>query len=175
MLYDLEKDFRAKAAVMEVVTAVLEVEAPIEANRFARAVCRAFDFGRMTPDRSEQIVGLVPEGLVHTDVVGRFIWREERQWENWTRYRTSNGDPSKKPFETRKPEEVSAFEYQNALVDFVQRSHSMTQDDLVVELARCFGTRRVYDPTKLMIRTVLDDAVQKGLVKFDGDMYAPTN
>jgi hypothetical protein len=175
MLYDLEKDFRAKAAVMEVVTAVLEVEAPIEANRFARAVCRAFDFGRMTPDRSEQIVGLVPEGHVHTDVVGRFIWREERQWENWTRYRTSNGDPSKKPFETRKPEEVSAFEYQNALVDFVQRSHSMTQDDLVVELARCFGTRRVYDPTKLMIRTVLDDAVQKGLVKFDGDMYAPTN
>ena len=175
MLYDLKKDFRAKAAVMDVINAVLEVEAPIEANRFARAVCRAFDFGRMTPDRSEQIVGLVPRGLVHTDVVGRFIWREERQWESWTRYRTSNGDPMKQPFETRKPEEVSAFEYQNALVDFVQRAHSMTKDDLVVELARCFGTRRVYDPTKLMICTVLDDAVQKGLVKFDGDMYSPSN
>jgi hypothetical protein len=163
VLYALGKDPRTKAPVLAVIAAVLEAEAPVEANRFGKLVCHAFGFGRVTPDRVEQLLNLVPAGQIHSDVIGRFVWREERQWETWTGYRTSVDGM------TRRMHEISSREFRNALVDFVQRSHSMNVDDLVRELATSFGVQKLSAAIKTIIETAVEDAIITGAVRREGD------
>jgi hypothetical protein len=167
-MYALGADPKATAKVMELAMAVLDIEAPIEATRFGRTVCRAFDFGQAKTARIEQIIGLLPPGLVRSDVVGRFVWREESQWENWMRYRRSDAPAS------RVATEISYFEYRAAVIDFVELAHSMSVEDVVSELAAVFGIQRVSASIRSVFDSVISEILRVGdLILDEGLLRLP--
>jgi len=166
-MYALGKDPAAAKLVTELAMAVLDAEAPIEATRFGRVVCRAFDFGQAKTPRIEQIIGLLPPALVHVDVVGRFLWREDRQWETWSAYRMADSAV------TRNPGEVSYFEYRNALVDFLARVHSLSVEDAVRELAHVVGLQKISAQNRTLFQGVINEAVSTGAVRREGDTLRP--
>lgn len=168
-LYALGSDPEATAAVLDVAMAVLDAEAPIEASLFGRTVCRAFEFGQAKGQRIEQIIDLLPPGLVHADVVGRFVWREQDQHDNWMRYRRSEAPAPRAAFE------ISYFEYRAAILDFVGLAHSIDVEDVVRELATAFGVKRIGAAIRKVYDSVISEMIRTGVVVLDNGLLRLPN
>lgn len=168
-LYALGSDPAAKAAVLDVAMAVLDAEAPIEASLFGRTVCRAFEFGQAKGPRIEQIIALLPPGLVHNDVVGRFVWREQDQQKDWTRYRRSEAPAPRAAFE------ISYFEYRAAILDFVGLAHSIDIEDVIRELATAFGVKRVSAAIRKVYDSVISEMIRTDVVVLESGLLRLPN
>lgn len=160
-------DHYARREIVAMISKVLDVEAPIEVNRLGKAVCRGFGFNRVTPARIEQIISLVPKNQIKKDAIGRFAWKSKAEWETWTRYRTSVGEMA------RSAEEISVFEYGNALVDFVERAHSLDYEEAIRELANAFGFQRVSAQIKSAIEAAIRATVKAGRLVQEGKTLHP--
>lgn len=164
-IYTWQTDPTARRILLDLIDDVIATEAPVEAERFARAVYGAFDFKRVSTDRIDQMISLVPRNQVKVDVVGRFVWKEAGQWNTWTGYRTST------KIAHRTVSQISAYEYTNALTDFVDRSRSLRHEDALSELAHAFGFQKITAPTRTILEKVMRAAVKSGKIILDGDTY----
>jgi hypothetical protein len=159
----------AKKRVLAAIDAVLEAEAPIEITRLAKTVCNAFGLSVVKTPRIDQIISLIPRGQIKKDSIGSFVWRSKDEWSQWTRFRTSIG------VATRTPMEIPAIEYGNALVDFVQRAHSLEHDDALKEIAQAFGIQRLTAQTKTNIEKAMKETVKTGKLVFSNGVYQELN
>ena len=155
----------ARKEILAMIDAVLAAEAPVQVERMAKTVCRAFGFNRVNPARIRQIIGLVPKGQIQADSIGNFAWRTDAEWETWTRYRTSVGEMS------RAADEIPVIEYGNALVDFVDRAYSLDFDEAVKEVAKAFGFQRPSAQIKATIEGALRETAATGAVVLDGRTF----
>ena len=108
-------------------------------------VCKALNFGRVSPDRVAQVLSLVPKKQFSKDIVGRFIWHESVDPNQWTYYRTSIGES------VRSSDEISYTEYANALVDLVKNHMAVSIENAVRELAATFGFQKLNANVRALI------------------------
>lgn len=143
----------ALKSITKLFTAILSAEAPIQSDRFAKFVCKSLGYGRIVPDRINQVLSLVPKKQIKKDLLGLFVWNSTDDPQNWLKYRTSLGESS------RNHEEISSREYVNALIDIVQRAHSFGYEDAIKAVAEIFGFKRV----TLDVRTSISLSFKNGI------------
>jgi hypothetical protein len=159
-------DAHARADLMAIVNQILTAEAPIEAERFGKLVCRCLKFGRVSPERVEQVFSLIPSGQTTQDVIGRFVWHADQDPTTWDGFRTSSQAD-------RQSHEISVAEYSNALADLVSKDPPVARDDATRAIASVFGWQKVAKLIKGNIDIALREAVRSGRVTQTGEDLFP--
>ena len=163
----LDGDPESKAYIQHLINQALIIEGPIESERLAKTVCKALNFGRVSPDRVAQVLSLVPKKQFSKDIVGKFVWHESVDPNQWIYYRTSIGES------VRSSDEISYTEYANALVDLVKNHMAVSIENAVRELAATFGFRKLNANVRALIEKVLARAVKDGKVSLVDGEYRP--
>jgi hypothetical protein len=130
-------------------------------------VCKALNFGRVSPDRIKQVLSFVPKKQITKDIVGRFVWHESLDPDQWKFYRTSIGES------VRSSDEISYTEYVNALIHMIENHLAVSSENTVRELAATFGFRKVNANVRTLIEKVLARAVKDGKVLLTDGEYRP--
>ena len=163
------KDTSARADLIAIVGKILSTEAPIEAERFGKLVCRCLGFGRVSPDRVEQVLAMVPNAQKTTDAIGRFVWHADQDPTAWRGYRTSS-------LGERASHEISVAEYTNALADLVSKDPPVGVEDAIRAVSSMFGWLRMAKLIRENIDTAFESAVRsRRIVRNGDDLHPPAN
>ena len=132
---------------------MLNFEAPIQDDRLAKTVLRNLSFGRISPERITDILSFIPRKQFTKDPIGRFVWSADQDPLTWQNYRISLNES------TRSADEISSYEYINALVDIVNRQRAVNHENAVRELGATFGFRKI----NANVRDIIEVAIKRGL------------
>jgi hypothetical protein len=165
LLDEAKFDPAKKAQILALIDEVLTLEAPIEAQRFAKMVCNCLSFGRVSPDRVKEVLGFIPASQKTNDPIGSFIWHANQNSSTWQDYRVSLGTI------TREPDEISVLEYGNALVDITTRVRSISHEEAVREAARLFGFQRLTTKCRDSIEEAFRQSVASGRIQINEGEY----
>jgi hypothetical protein len=154
----IDGDPESRDYVRYLINQALVVEGPIESERLAKMVCKALNFGRVSPDRIKQVLSFVPKKQITKDIVGRFVWHESLDPDQWKFYRTSIDES------VRSSDEISYTEYVNALIHMIENHLAVSSENTVRELAATFGFRKLNANVRTLIEKVLARAVKDGKV-----------
>lgn len=160
-------DRRAIKELSDLFDEILNMEAPIEMERFGKLVCNSLGYGRVVPDRLYQVLSFVPKKQIVGDAIGSFIWNKDQNEKSWSLYRTSINEA------VRNHNEICVSEYANALVDIVHRSHSFGREDALKSIAEIFGFKRITAPIRLSIEQGMKKAVRQRRILIVDDEYRP--
>jgi hypothetical protein len=72
-------DRRAIKELSDLFDEILNMEAPIEMERFGKLVCNSLGYGRVVPDRLYQVLSFVPKKQIVGDAIGSFIWNKNNK------------------------------------------------------------------------------------------------
>jgi hypothetical protein len=160
---------QARTDLVALINQVLHAEAPVEAERLGKIVCRCLNFGRISPERVAQVLSFVPKAQITNDAIGRFVWHADQDPATWGHYRTSSGEAD------RKSHEISVAEYTNALVDLVSKDPPIRRVDAVRTVAAFFGFQKLARLIATNLETAVSAAVAAGAVRqADEDLYPST-
>ena len=143
----------AKDFIFKQIELVLNFEAPIQDDRLAKTVLRNLSFGRISPERITDILSFIPRKQFTKDPIGRFVWSADQDPLTWQNYRISLNES------TRSADEISSYEYINALVDIVNRQRAVNHENAVRELGATFGFRKI----NANVRDIIEVAIKRGL------------
>jgi hypothetical protein len=161
------QDPQARATLVGLINQVLHAEAPVEAERLGKIVCRCLNFGRISPDRVEQVLSFVPRSQITKDKIGRFVWHADQDPATWSHYRTSSDEAD------RKSHEISVAEYTNALVDLVSKDPPIPRADATRTVAAFFGFRKLAKLISTNVEIAVRAAISAGRVNASGDDLNP--
>jgi hypothetical protein len=137
----------------------VEKEGPIHKDVVKRRVAELFQV-RMGNRISQKLDSAIFTVKTGNDVKsnGNFLWPENMKY---TTLRIYNGGSTKRPIEHVPPQEIIF-----AVIECVQNSISISEDDLVKETARLFGlraTRKVSAEIRWIIQSLIsaDKLIQK--------------
>lgn len=159
-LSDASKSRKAKDRIVTLMHKIIDAEGPIEIDRLAKLACNCLGFSRIPADRLASMKRLVPATLRKKDKIGVFCWRSDQDSEMWMRYRISLDAESK----SRKIEEISVREFGNALVDTIERVHTIGYDDAKREVAKLFGFRSLTAKTETIVDVAFKETIKLGRV-----------
>jgi len=162
-------DPQARAALVGLINQVLHVEAPEEAERLGKIVCRCLNFGRISPDRVAQVLSFVPKAQVTKDKIGRFVWHADQDPSTWGQHRTSAGEAD------RKSHEIPVAEYTNALVDLVSKDPPIPRADANRTVAAFFGFQKLARLIAANLETAVSAAIKAGAVRQAGEDLHPAD
>ena len=74
---------QARTDLVALINQVLHAEAPVEAERLGKIVCRCLNFGRISPERVAQVLSFVPKAQITNDAIGRFVWHADQDPATW--------------------------------------------------------------------------------------------
>ncbi len=161
-LWDQASCERAQRLLMQVMSEVLAVEAPIEATRLAKYVCTVLGFERILKPRVEVVKACLPEENVTRSKFGDFVWATPNQADTWTSWRHSSD-------RIRQPEEIAPQEYCNALRYIIADLGSLAPDDCKEALRFQFGFKTKSPKLNAHIDAIFDHAVATGVVAISDD------
>jgi hypothetical protein len=160
---------QARAMLVGLINQVLHAEAPVEAERLGKIVCRCLNFGRISPDRVAQVLSFVPKSQITKDKIGRFVWHADQDPATWSQYRTSSGEAD------RKSHEIPVAEYTNALVDLVSKDPPIPRADAVRTVAAFFGFQKLARLIAANLETAVSAAIKAGAVCQVGEDLYPAD
>ncbi|MFD6166345.1 DUF4011 domain-containing protein [Oerskovia sp. NPDC060287] len=150
---------RSKKIVRAEIDDIIATEGPILVDRLARTLAGRFDLTRVREGRREQILALVPRGVVKKALNGdRVAWPVDVDPEIYGGFRLNDGE------EKRDIGDVPYHELRNTMVAVVRRAHGLTDEDTLRETARVFGVGRLASKVRPRLEDVLDAAVREGLL-----------
>ena len=161
-LWDQASCDRAQRFLMQVISEVLAVEAPIEATRLAKYVCTILGFERILKPRVEVVKACLPEENVTRSKFGDFVWETPNQADTWASWRRSSE-------RVRQPEEIAPQEYCNALRYIIADLGSLAPDDCKETLRFQFGFKTKSTKLNAHIDAIFDHAVATGVVAISDD------
>jgi hypothetical protein len=164
-LEEASKSRKAKDRVSELVQKIIDAEGPIELDRLAKLACNSLGFTRVPADRLASIKRFIPASSRKKDRIGTFCWRSDQDSETWPNYRTSLDSGSK----DRAIHEISVREFSNALVDTINRVHSIEFEEGKREVARIFGFKSLTAKTDSVVDAAFDEIIKSGRVVRNGD------
>lgn len=142
----------SQARVISVIRAIIEAEAPIQADRLAKLVAGCFGLGRVNEDRRRSILQLVPREYGRSNGE-RFYWPAGVDPETWRIVRRPP-EGSNRPLD-----EVSLAEIGNAMVVVTEQAGGIAPDELKRDALNMFGGKRI----TVTIGSRLDEALQRSL------------
>lgn len=146
---------------------VLQVEAPVEANRLGRLVARRFGLKRVRQDRIDFILQHLEAGALHESTHGRFVWSQNIRPDSWKCFRRAT--PAG---EDRKVEEIAPEEIRNALVYIAEKGLGVRDQGALADLAEFFGFKRLTKGIKEHLESVITWSIESGhLRREDGRIY----
>ncbi|MBB2769117.1 UNVERIFIED_ORG: hypothetical protein GGE11_000012 [Mycolicibacterium obuense] len=158
----------AASRVRRTIEAAIEAEGPIQPDRLARIVARAFGLGRVNDDRKRAILRQVPAEYKRDDGEG-FYWPREIDPGTWRSVRCPV-EGSSRPIE-----EVGLVEIANAMVVVAEKTGGVSEDELMREALNLFGGRRLTPAIRSRLGLALGGAIDRGVLQRSaaGSIVAP--
>jgi very-short-patch-repair endonuclease len=147
---------------------LLDVEAPIVFDRFARSLAAAWNVGRVTERIREWVREALPPGAVEH---GSVLWRNAAQRDAFRGFRVpADGDGGGGD---RSAEELPPPEIEHAMLWLLRQHHALAADDLLRETARTFGIQRLGSVVRDVMERALERLVAADGCGRDGDVVRP--
>ncbi|MGQ0466145.1 MAG: DUF3320 domain-containing protein [Sporichthyaceae bacterium] len=151
--------------VRNVLREVVAREAPIHAERLAKAVAASFDLNRMSKDRMQAILAALPADTIR-DRDEDFVWAPGAVPETWTTFRVAAGG------DQRDLDQICLREIGNAMVALCRDSGGMSSAELSTETLALFGGKRKTAGIAIRLDEAREDAVRRGILRpADGDAF----
>ncbi|MDM8084880.1 DUF4011 domain-containing protein [Cellulomonas cellasea] len=145
------------AEMMDVVNA----EGPILVDRLARVTARRFELARVRGSRAEQMLRMLPGGVVVRSANGDLVaWPRALEPNSYAGYRV--------PGESRDASDVPYEELRNGMVAVVRGAFRIDEEELLRETARLFGWSRLGSNVRDRLAGVVVAAVTEGFLVHDG-------
>lgn len=152
--------FQNRNTIKQQIQTLVDTEAPISKSLLYKKVLQAWNTNRAGAKLENHLEGIIEEiNLVKT------LHHQPFYWSNITTvdYYRKN-DIEKRNIEDIAPEEVLV-----ALQEVVANNLSIEEDELLRYLARTFGFAKVGKQIDMLLRNVIDTAVNQGKVKREND------
>lgn len=139
---------------------VVRVEGPVHIDIVVRRVTLGMGYARASARIRDAIIDAVQDldGQKSVLVDGDFVWPVGADFELTARYPTS-------PATTRKIEHIAIAEIRRALLLTVEDALSLSEEDLLTQVARVFGFERRGPIVDSTLRHGLDGLLQKGTLR----------
>jgi len=122
---------------------------------------------RVVETRRALIIPAIPQDMVHSTVLGDFVFPEGVEPHEYTGFRVAG------PGERRELADIAPHEILNAMKDVAVTGHGAVAEEVLKETARLFGYSRLAAPVREVLFKVLDIAKTAGLVEeIDGRVFA---
>jgi hypothetical protein len=142
---------RSPAAVRRVLAAGIKAEGPIHVDRLLRLTAGAFGVTRLTENRREALLALLP-----SPPDDDYVWPAGFDRENWTGFRRQAAS-SDRPLEHVPPDEIC-----NAMTALCRASMGMQRDELLTQAAAVFGYKRRTPTITPLLEAAADAALAAG-------------
>ena len=157
-------DFDPVAAVAEQIIAS---EGPMSLDRLMRLIGQRAGLSRVSQRRKQLMRPAIRAELVHSTVLGEFVFPEGVQPHEYTGFRVAG------PGERRELADIAPHEILNAMKDVAVTGHGALAEEVFKETARLFGYSRLTAPVREVLVKVLDIAKTAGQVEeVDGRVFA---
>ena len=148
---------KSRALVQAEIDRVIEVEAPILADRVVQVVAHRFGLSRVRESRAAQLHRLVSGRNVRRSANGdRVVWRRDADPRQHTDFRVPRAG------EQRPLSAIPYEELRNAMVHLAREGHGVGLETLIRETARIFGVTRLASVARPRLQEVLISATREG-------------
>src|SRR5262249_41544733 len=142
---------------------------PIHCDVVIRLIAKEWGYGRISAKVTDQIVGAFA-GLPPTQRplrVGDYFWPRAHHPPLWRGFRYVTDDGATRPLEETPPEEIV-----NVAAWVVVRAISISQTELVREVAKVFGVKALTAKTSGIIEGLLGGLQTSGRARKNADKWA---
>lgn len=159
-------DVEKTEALRRFVADVVEVEAPIHFKELLNRVCAYWDIPRQYASIKKRLETVLknPLFLEEVEARGDFYWLKSMDPATYKTIRNFRSDGVSRKFSVISPEEIGAGA---RLV--LERSISLSREQLVKDTGKILGFSRVGQKSKARIEGVLDQLIEKGQAKQEGE------
>ncbi len=158
-----------RRVITDAVRETVETEGPIALDRLARVVAKRFGFDRVSAARKEFVIACVPAELIHTALLGTFVWPHQIDHATWNGYRTTPEEA------TRSLSDIAPEEIINAMKAACTGTELDTES-LMRETMAIFNQGRqirLTGPSRDRLEACIDLGLQNGrLIRIGSKMRA---
>ncbi|MFD4326086.1 DUF3320 domain-containing protein [Nocardioides sp. NPDC058538] len=152
-----------KRTVTHEIQDIVRTEGPILADRLARVLAARFGLERVRQTRADEILALVPRGMIRRAGNGdKVAWPSNLDENDYAAFRVPTAG-------RRSVEDVPYPELRNAMIAHARAAHGMRDADLMRATARTFGIQQLGSKVAERLMGVLTAAVKSGDLGRDGD------
>ena len=163
ILDQLDRSEVARSRVALAVADAIATEGPIHRDRLVKLVAAAFDLARVSPKRSDSILGVVPRGH-RKGVEPAILWDLAVDPASWGGFRVD-------PAGTRPVDHVPLREIANAMRAVCSDSGGAERGELHRDVLAIFGFKRLTQGIEVRMDEALDHALREALLERRGTSY----
>jgi hypothetical protein len=152
----------AASAVRSVIEEIVAAEGPISTERLAKLVASAFDLARVSKDRQEAILRLLPSDLVRQPDEP-FVWPRGLDLQTWRGFRSISAGVQ------RELDQISLAEIGNAMAALCAETGGMSATELATEALALFGGKRKTAGIVARLDAARLDALRRGVLACGAD------
>lgn len=154
-------DLQYRPLIIHQIYQVLELEAPISHSLLSRRIINAWGVSRLGNRLNDYLTSIYFNlKLKHTNQNGTiFYWNNEQEPEKYNVFRVSEDDDQKRNVEDLAREEIIC-----GIKEVLMTQISLSEDDLVREVAKLFGYYRLGGNIEQLFKSAIDFALQNDLI-----------
>lgn len=152
-------------ALARIVVNCVDEEGPIHEDLLARRIASAWGFQRTGNRISQKVSGAIGSAIRQGNITarGEFLW-PAYPVEIVPRGPEPNGT-------LRTVTHIAGEELERAMTLLLERSFSLSENELVIQTARLFGNQRTGSEISRRVRDVLNGAAQRGIIEKRANRY----
>jgi hypothetical protein len=156
----------AATRVRQVIEQIAAAEGPVHTRRLARLTAAAFGLRKVSEERAEAILRLVPNEL--NDASGEpFVWPPGVDQEGWRTYRRQVS------VQERPLEQISLHEIGNAMAGVARAAAGVERESLLRETYAVFGGLRLTEGVRQRLNLAVDGFLASGRLRQSADFILP--
>ncbi len=150
-----------QSKIMSQINQVLEIEAPISHTLLSRRILNAWGISRLGVRLNDYLTSIYSDMILkYTNQNGtKFYWNKEQEPTNYNIFRVPGEDSSK-----REPNDLPLEEIICGIKDVLTRQISLSEEDLIREVAKIFGYTRLGGNVEKAMKMGIDFALQSELI-----------
>lgn len=164
--YTIESGFSSgKKLVSEQLNDIIEAESPILMDRLLKVLATRFNINRLHSTRKSSLQSYVPRAQQEIAPNGDcIVWSLTNPEKKFKGYRVPEFPQQRDIADVPYPELL------NAMLAITEKSHAISEDDLLRETAREFGVTRLASRVRPRLEGVLGSALKTGLLEYQNGL-----